>query len=392
MYSANVHTHTNENESRSAADGKYNQQKTAPAVTVQLATANEIEQKENFPEPAERKTAEDGPGSRSFGQTKQLKLENTKWNNLLIDFKSAVESYASSLSNAVEEARSMIATKYFIHVPAVDGYMENFLDNFNKDTNKFIDGAAVPRQAGYWIESYVTKIARPSASGLDVLLQAKRGNSRPDVILQFKGNDIAWLDITSTVSEGHIYDKNSSGWNTTPYVTEVTYDGLKVIDLDLVSVPDAKSKDLSKLIEQANAAKLKQLEWEQAVIEKKGLALAKLLHGCFGYIKQCAIEEAELINSHKFDKLYSPDEPGNKFELWALRWVKNFTGKEINAKDLASMLLYWNGMLIRYIKRFDGVKLPVEFNLPSKNQLGLSWVKDSSSSDGEPVIRELFPV
>jgi hypothetical protein len=322
----------------------------------------------------------------------QFKLENTKKNQNLNDLQSAVESYATALSNAVEQARSMIATKYFVHVPAADGYMQNFVDNFSVFTNKFIDTAAMPRQAGYWIESYVTKIVRPSASGLDILLQSKRGNSRPDVILQYKGTDLAWLDITSTVSEGHIYDKNSEGWNTTPYVTEVTYDGLKVIDLNLVDIPDVKSQDLSKLIERANEAKKKQLEWEQELIEKKGLALAKLLQGCYWYIKKCAVEEVDDLSGRQFDKLYSPNEPGNKFEQWALVWVKKFTGKEITARELASMLMYWSGMLIRYVKRFNNINLPSDFNLPTKANLGLSWVDDSSSSDGEPVIRELFPV
>jgi hypothetical protein len=322
----------------------------------------------------------------------QFKLENTKKNKNLNELQSAVETYASLLSIAVEQARSMIATKYFVHVPAADGYMQNFVDNFDANANKFIDTAAMPRQAGYWIESYVTKIVRPSASGLDILLQSKRGNSRPDVILQYKGTDVAWLDITSTVSEGHIYDKNSEGWNTTPYVTEVTYDGLKVLDLNLVDIPDAKSLDLSKLIERANEARQKQLEWEQNLIEKKGYALAQLLHGCYLYIKKCAVEEADELSGKKFDKLYSPNEPGNKFEQWALLWVQKFTGKQITARELASMMMYWSGMLIRYVKRFNNVNLPSEFNLPTKANLGLSWVDDSSSSGGEPVIRELFPV
>jgi len=144
----------------------------------------------------------------------QFKLENEAINQDLKDNKDAVLNYANTLSAEVETARDMVATKYFTHVPSSDGYMQNFADNFDASQNKFNNNAAVPMQAGYWIESYVTKIAKPVAgNGLEILTQAKRGNSRPDVILQSNKKDIAWLDITSTNSEGHIFDKNSQGWN-----------------------------------------------------------------------------------------------------------------------------------------------------------------------------------
>ena len=55
----------------------------------------------------------------------QRELENTSTNNLatLGPHKDAVEAYANKLSMAVESARDMIFTKYFVHVPSVDGYM-----------------------------------------------------------------------------------------------------------------------------------------------------------------------------------------------------------------------------------------------------------------------------
>jgi len=68
------------------------------------------------------------------------------------------------------------------------------------------------------------------------------------------------------------------------------------------------------------------------------------------------------------------------------------TGKAMEAKELASLLLYWRGMIQRYTKRYPGAKLPPEFTLPTKQQLGLAWVEDSSSADGEPLIKDLFPL
>lgn len=327
--------------------------------------------------------------------TIQLKLENTSYNNLVAlgPYKGAVETYAKDLSDAVESARDMIATKYFVHIPAVDGYMQKFLDNFDTGTNKFIDGAAMPRQAGYWIESYVTKVIAPSASGLDVVLQAKRGNSRPDVVLQYKGTDLAWLDITSGVSEGHIFDKDSDGWLGTPYVTEVTYDGLKLNELNTVAVPDKSTKDISGLLERAKEAYAKQMLWEARVLEKHGLNFGTLMHNVYYYVKESAVkhEEENDLSETSMDAFYSPDMPGNKYEKLAVSFIADKVGKEPDPRELAAVLMYWQNMISRYEKQFQN-KLPPQYHVPGKEQLGLSWVNDASSSDGEPLVRDWFPV
>ncbi|CAM5563172.1 eCIS core domain-containing protein [Streptomyces avidinii] len=92
--------------------------------------------------------------------------------------------------------------------------------------------ALVPAMAGYAIESLATKVfltERRSwtgpASGLtfSVAMQVTHGNTRPDVVLQLDGSDVAWYDITSAKSLGHIFEKDGSGWQTKPYVAEVAY-------------------------------------------------------------------------------------------------------------------------------------------------------------------------
>ncbi len=326
----------------------------------------------------------------------QLQLENTAYNNpqILNPHKSAVEQYAQDLSKAVESARDMIMTKYFVHVPAVDGYMQKFLDNFDTSTNKFIDGAAMPRQAGYWIESYVTKIAATKAGGgLDVILQAKRGNSRPDVVLQFMGKDVAWLDITSTVSEGHIFDKNSEGWFGTPYVTEVTYKGLKLNELNTVDIPDKSTKDISGLLDKAKEAYQKQLDWESNILEKYGKNFGSLMHNVYFYVKESAVKHEDDMDmeDEDMDKYYSPDVAGNKFEKLALSFMGDKIGREPEARELAAVIMYWQTMVSRYEKNFQAT-LPDIYHLPGKKELGLSWIDDASSSDGEPLVREWFPV
>lgn len=326
----------------------------------------------------------------------QPKLENESVNkhDELAPHATAVSSYVSLLNQAVEDARAKVATKYFVHVAPVDGYMQNFLNNFNSQTNEFNNGKAVPRQAGYWIESYATKIVAPSAGGgLDVLLQARRGNSRPDVILQYKGFDVAWLDITSGASEGHIYDKNSAGWYGTPYVSEVTYAPLKLLDLNVVSVPGQASQDIKELEGKAAAAKERQLRWEGAILEKYGLNFAGLMQAAAYYVKESAVSHEEMgdMSGREMDEEFSSSEAGNRFERLALDFMRERAGKRPEPAELAAVLMYWSGMLVRYNDRYK-TQLPPQFNVPTKAALGLSWVKNISSADGEPIVREWFSV
>ncbi|MCB8968558.1 MAG: hypothetical protein H6660_16875 [Ardenticatenaceae bacterium] len=380
-----------------------------PHTTAQPSLSTLLQRAEADPQsltPHEYSRLQQTIGNRAIGQLVaqprsaqgqiQFKLENTSLNDVpkLGPYRSAVETYAAALSDAVEDARDMIATKYFVHIPAVDGYMQNFLDNFDVGNNKFKDGAAMPRQAGYWIESYVTKVAKPSVGGgLDVILQPKRGNSRPDVVLQFKGVDIAWLDITSSVSEGHIFDKDSAGWYGTPYVTEVTYAGLKLNVLNTVAIPDKSTKDISGLLEKAKEAYKRQLVWETAVLEKHGFSFGTLMHDVYYYVKNSAVKHEEEMDmeDQDMDNFYSPDVPGNKFENLALSFIEDKIKKKPDPRELAAVIMYWQTMVSRYEKQFEAT-LPPQYHLPGKKELGLSWVTDASSADGEPLIREWFPV
>lgn len=63
----------------------------------------------------------------------------------------------------------------------------------------------------------------PLPNGLRIALQATYGSTRPDIVIQDGITDWAWLDITNASSEGHIYSKASTKWNTIPYVAELLY-------------------------------------------------------------------------------------------------------------------------------------------------------------------------
>ena len=58
-------------------------------------------------------------------------------------------------------------------------------------------------------------------------LQVASGHTRPDIVLtQPDGTVVAWLDITSDGSQGHVKLKTGAGWTTHPYVAEILYPAL----------------------------------------------------------------------------------------------------------------------------------------------------------------------
>lgn len=327
------------------------------------------------------------------GQVLQPKLENESINNpvALGEDLGSVQSYAGALSDAVEQGRSLVATKYFVHVPPADGYMSALVDNFDVDTNAFRNGRRMPRQAGYWIESYATKVESPAAGGgLDVLTQAKRGKSRPDVVLQQNGMDLAWLDITSEGSKDHIYSKDSDGWFETPYVTEVTYTRLKLNELNSVAVPDESSQDLSALLEKAAQAQQKTLDWEASIIEKHGLWFAVNLLNLYTIVKGHAVEvQDQMWRDEEVDMMYDPLVEGNEYERYSVNYFSEKLGQTVTPRELAAALMYMGGAVARYENRFNST-LPDIYKVETKDHIGLKWIKDVSSADGEPILRDWF--
>ncbi len=83
---------------------------------------------------------------------------------------------------------------------------------------------------GYAVETLVNRVLESANLPLDVELQATHGHTRPDIVLSEKGsnprNEVAWLDITSEASQGHIFAKDGGGWKNRPFVYEITYPAL----------------------------------------------------------------------------------------------------------------------------------------------------------------------
>ncbi|MDE7280716.1 MAG: hypothetical protein K2N36_03120 [Ruminiclostridium sp.] len=81
---------------------------------------------------------------------------------------------------------------------------------------------------GYAIEQYVNEhiSSHPYADEFSVSTQSRRGQTIPDIVVSSRGEEIAWVDITSENSVCHIYKKKGGKWTTAPVVIELAYPAL----------------------------------------------------------------------------------------------------------------------------------------------------------------------
>ena len=118
---------------------------------------------------------------------------------------------------------------------------DNYLkDWYHKAKSYFDDPVETPSlihaKFGYAVETFVNKsLKNKSLHGFEVELQKSKGGTRPDIVLNKDGKEVAWIDITSEDSIGHIKRKQSSSWKTKPFVAEVTYKALDLKEILNVS-------------------------------------------------------------------------------------------------------------------------------------------------------------
>jgi hypothetical protein len=86
-------------------------------------------------------------------------------------------------------------------------------------------------KAGYWVESFSCDVFRAPKnvkSGVEELGWAYQighaSGTRPDIVLYWGDQVVAWIDITSSFQQNHIAKKSGTKWLTVPYVTEVVYE------------------------------------------------------------------------------------------------------------------------------------------------------------------------
>ncbi len=97
-------------------------------------------------------------------------------------------------------------------------------------------------QYGYAVEECVNiEIQNGSwlpPPGYTISTQETHGGTRPDFVIRCVTDDarngpVAWLDLTSIKSSGHIFQKSGSGWRTTPFVAELFYSPLSLSNISM---------------------------------------------------------------------------------------------------------------------------------------------------------------
>jgi Domain of unknown function (DUF4157) len=178
----------------------------------------------------------------------------------------AVESVASKVDREVTDARAMALDWRNLlghgnnHVKRWAQTAQEYFDNFHKSPD-FIHA-----RFGYAIEALACARLASQEQGLTVSKQVSHGGTRPDIVLSKDvDGEIAWLDITSSDSTGHIFGKDHTGWKTRPFVYEVVYEPLKLGDV-LTQTPDPVYAAVGGFMAQKN-----QIAYEEQTTVENGL-------------------------------------------------------------------------------------------------------------------------
>lgn len=125
----------------------------------------------------------------------------------------------------------------------LDGHTESWVESLS-DSKTRSNSNIMSTRFGYVIESIACMLLPKTHAGYDVILQARRKHTRPDVVLGNKKGDLAWLDITASGSVGHINGKAGSWQNEkdSRFAVEVTYDSFKGEYQELADRAEQKRK------------------------------------------------------------------------------------------------------------------------------------------------------
>ncbi|WP_437758526.1 eCIS core domain-containing protein [Sorangium sp. So ce1389] len=167
------------------------------------------------------------------------------------------EQFASVVESAVEHAVRIIAADPFLET--VPGSDEGYLGAWKKTVTDYSnDPSDVPgfffARYGYAVETIATgTLESHNINPYRFRFQVAHGHTRPDiVVVDGEDREVAWIDITSEGSAGHIEKKQGAGWQRRDYVAEVRYDRPTPADL-LSTAPGMSQEDLDR-IKEANTA------------------------------------------------------------------------------------------------------------------------------------------
>lgn len=136
-----------------------------------------------------------------------------------------VKTYAASLDTAVDKSYRHVLSAPRLGVK-IDGHTKKWVRDWKNHMKNGKDNLFAA-SFGYAVESLASNPYLPPApGGYDLEIQGVRENTRPDVILIKDGIDIAWLDITASESEGHIWTKGPPFWRDQKHAVEIVYPSL----------------------------------------------------------------------------------------------------------------------------------------------------------------------
>lgn len=198
------------------------------------------------------------------------------------------DDIALYLSGIVEEARDFIVKNPLNPtLLKIDGYTRRWGDVVE---NYFLTKSTdwLYTSFGYAIESYASNIMKGKTFDNNrlLVLQAKRGGTRPDFVVRQNNRDLAWLDITSTASKDHINKKAGMGWVTTQYVAEIFYKQLDPQELVTAGGSNMSDKEMR--------------EYQNALVRRS------ILDGFYNKVTSQFKEQARELPS-KFERAKAPN-------------------------------------------------------------------------------------
>lgn len=151
-----------------------------------------------------------------------------------------VQAFVKDFNDAVQKAYTIVLHKPLLEdFGEVDGHIEHWRETWRAYLARE-DPPLTAAAFGYAVESMTGLLLPTPPEGYVVHPQQTRGGTRPDFVLGQKGGgDIAWIDITASDSENHIYNKED--WNRAPHFAEVTYPSTNMETIRLVASSPAAS-------------------------------------------------------------------------------------------------------------------------------------------------------
>jgi hypothetical protein len=190
-----------------------------------------------------KRAAASGGGESALAPVAQRdvawKEENNHPDDVLDDFADALNTAVQSGATAALTPENLTGvdgytTLWKTTAPLVMAHRDNAVDPDDVGAAQIARQFA-PARYGYAVESYANAQTGALQGGLPAgytfTIQAGRGMTRPDFVIHDNhAQEVAWFDITSDGSLGHI-DKKAGGWKSKTYVAEVTYPALDVDEL-----------------------------------------------------------------------------------------------------------------------------------------------------------------